>query len=264
MNLQSQRPKNDRTYEFVVVSQPKTGCAFGDQPLSRIPISPPLVARLRIFDHEGVEVTAGDDMPFFTCQVSLLTEDGRSADLVVPRSIPTPIEDEAPAETPSSKRRATGRMSSGRGSSGTSGQTPNASGSQRTVSQSASTSASIESSAGQGLMSSFTLPTRMLAGDRPAHADIYFDENKQRRLLFIFPEISVRLVGKFRFQLNLTRLPSSNAPVPSFAFASTVTDVVTVVERNDFVASAPDGIVSALAAQGFDFPMLNSKTLIES
>ncbi|KAE8211501.1 hypothetical protein CF327_g4762 [Tilletia walkeri] len=261
MDLQLQGVQDERTYELVVVSQPKIGCAFEDQPLSRIPISPPLIARLRIFDRDGVEITAGDDLPFFTCQVSLLTEDGRSADLV--RSIPRLTEPEAPVASGSTRRRATGRKASS---------PRKASGSSRVVSQSASTSTSTSTtvnlsgaSSELGLPTSLSIPTRMLAGDRPAHADIYFDENNQRRLLFIFPEVSVRHVGKFRFQLNLTRLPSSSSsiPIPSFALASIVSEVFTVVERSEFNITAAEGIVSALAAQGYNFPMLNSSSLIE-
>ncbi|KAK0525515.1 hypothetical protein OC842_005482 [Tilletia horrida] len=97
----------------------------------------------------------------------------------------------------------------------------------------------------------------MLAGDRPAHAEIYYDMDNQRRLLFIFSEICIRLAGKFRLQLTLTRLPSSglSLPLPSFALASTVTDIITVVERDEFAIGGPTPLMKCLQRQGVSFPV---------
>ncbi|KAL9933736.1 hypothetical protein V8E36_007394 [Tilletia maclaganii] len=225
---------DERTYELVIVEQPTTGCAFGQQPLSRIPIFPALIARLRIFDREGVEVTAGDDLPFLTCQVSLLTEQGESADLVMGQS-PTAQGDAEASTAPepsTSRRRTTRRVSSRGGAAGRKTQ--------------AKAKAKAQSSGDDSFSSTdgpILAPTRMLAGDRPAHAEIYFDLDNQRRLLFIFSDVCIRLTGKYRLQLSLTRLPGSGhiLPLPSVTLASAVTDLITVVERDAFqVLSKPN------------------------
>ncbi|KAK0546789.1 hypothetical protein OC845_004417 [Tilletia horrida] len=220
--------------------------------LSRIPVAPPLIAQLRTFDKEGVEITAGEDLPYLTCTVSLLTEHGGDANLVMASPVPSASTPEREPSNAKGKKRASGRKSSGRHGTGRGADSRGASNQHP-----ADAEAEASGQRGPGLSpSTASVPTRTLAGDRPAQGELYLDLDDQRRLFFIFPEVCVRLPGRFRLQIHLSRIPSSNGSDSPFAnsmLTGAITDVITVVDRENFVAPGPTRLMRRLAEQGVVF-----------
>ncbi|KDQ61583.1 hypothetical protein JAAARDRAFT_31041 [Jaapia argillacea MUCL 33604] len=66
-----------KSYHLEIVQQPVRAAEFGSRPLSRLPLSPPLVVQLHIKDQAGNPVTESDhEVPFLISHLSLFTTDG--------------------------------------------------------------------------------------------------------------------------------------------------------------------------------------------
>ncbi|KIY52837.1 hypothetical protein FISHEDRAFT_34192, partial [Fistulina hepatica ATCC 64428] len=57
-------------YELEIIQQPQMAAEFGDAILSRLPITPPIIARLTIRDHAGHAIFP-DDIEFMIATLSL-------------------------------------------------------------------------------------------------------------------------------------------------------------------------------------------------
>ncbi|KZV68953.1 hypothetical protein PENSPDRAFT_744045 [Peniophora sp. CONT] len=80
-----------RRYQLEVIQQPEVAAEFGANALSRLPLSPPLVARLTICDDRRGSIDDDPDLPFLIAQLVLFSEDGRhELDAQAPSAIATP------------------------------------------------------------------------------------------------------------------------------------------------------------------------------
>ncbi|KAK0217992.1 velvet factor, partial [Armillaria fumosa] len=65
-----------RTYQLEVVQQPQKTAEFRNASLSRLPLTPPLVARLVVRDPSGNPVIPYAELPFLIAHLSLYTDNG--------------------------------------------------------------------------------------------------------------------------------------------------------------------------------------------
>ncbi|OSX64210.1 hypothetical protein POSPLADRAFT_1137985, partial [Postia placenta MAD-698-R-SB12] len=71
-----------RSYRLEIVQHPAKTAEFRDSTLTRLPLAPPLIARLLIPDQSEVAAVDDADLPFLVAQLSLLSSDGSaSADI---------------------------------------------------------------------------------------------------------------------------------------------------------------------------------------
>ncbi|KAJ8094671.1 hypothetical protein PM082_010677 [Marasmius tenuissimus] len=66
------------SYRLEVVQQPTRAAEFRNAPLSRLPITPPVIVRLVIRDSSGNPVVPNVELPFLIAHLSLYSEDGRT------------------------------------------------------------------------------------------------------------------------------------------------------------------------------------------
>ncbi|KAF9526141.1 velvet factor-domain-containing protein [Crepidotus variabilis] len=72
---------NTRSYHLEIVQQPLRTAEFGTAYLSRVPITPPIIARLTVRDPSGNSVVPEAELPFLIAHLSLFSGDGtRSLD----------------------------------------------------------------------------------------------------------------------------------------------------------------------------------------
>lgn len=131
-----------------------------------------------------------EEMPFLVCHVSLITESGQSADLLSPASSPTRAEEQTSAS---------GSTSEVSGSSSRRG------GSSRRRGAATSLSPVQPPRGAESLQSAG--PLRMLYGTLVASPQHFQDIEGQMRTFFLYPEISVRAVGRFQIRVVLMRIP---------------------------------------------------------
>ncbi|TIA89914.1 hypothetical protein E3P99_01812 [Wallemia hederae] len=74
----SQDSLNGRTHWLDIIQSPLRSAPFGSSYYSRLPLSPPPVVRLVVKNGEGIPMDIHDELPFYVCHASLLTEDGDS------------------------------------------------------------------------------------------------------------------------------------------------------------------------------------------
>ncbi|KAI0766585.1 velvet factor-domain-containing protein [Trametes elegans] len=67
-----------RTYRLEIVQHPDRTAEFGSSTLTRLPLAPPLIARLVLRDSSGRTVIDESELPFLVAQLSLLSGDGSS------------------------------------------------------------------------------------------------------------------------------------------------------------------------------------------
>jgi len=65
-----------RTYHLEVIQHPLRTAEFGYASLSRLPLTPPIVARLTVRDPSGNSVVPDAELPFLIAHLSLFTENG--------------------------------------------------------------------------------------------------------------------------------------------------------------------------------------------
>ncbi|KAF8801302.1 hypothetical protein BYT27DRAFT_7226880 [Phlegmacium glaucopus] len=68
-----------RSYELEVVQHPLRTAEFGMANLSRLPLTPPIIARLTVKDPSGNSVVPEAELPFLIAHLSLFTGDGLTA-----------------------------------------------------------------------------------------------------------------------------------------------------------------------------------------
>ncbi|KAJ3906349.1 velvet factor, partial [Lentinula edodes] len=65
-----------RLYHLEVVQQPQRAAEFSNYPLSRLPVTPPIIVRLDIHDASGNPVVPEAELPFLIAHLSLYNENG--------------------------------------------------------------------------------------------------------------------------------------------------------------------------------------------
>ncbi|KAL9713779.1 hypothetical protein Ac2012v2_003390 [Leucoagaricus gongylophorus] len=68
-----------RSYHLEIVQHPQRTAEFGHSSLSRLPITPPIIARLTVRDPSGNSVVPEAELPFLIAHLSLFSEDGLTA-----------------------------------------------------------------------------------------------------------------------------------------------------------------------------------------
>jgi len=80
-----------RTYHLEVVQHPQKAAEFRNATLSRLPVTPPIIAKLIVRDSSGNSVVPEAELPFLIAHLSLYSEDGeRRLDTVPPMSTSSP------------------------------------------------------------------------------------------------------------------------------------------------------------------------------
>ncbi|KAF9447518.1 hypothetical protein P691DRAFT_671368 [Macrolepiota fuliginosa MF-IS2] len=65
-----------RSYHLDIVQHPQKTAEFGQSSLSRLPITPPIIAQLTVRDPSGNSVVPEAELPFLIAHLSLFSEDG--------------------------------------------------------------------------------------------------------------------------------------------------------------------------------------------
>ncbi|KAJ3814178.1 velvet factor, partial [Lentinula lateritia] len=65
-----------RLYHLEVIQQPQRAAEFSNYPLSRLPVTPPIIVRLDIHDASGNPVVPEAELPFLIAHLSLYNENG--------------------------------------------------------------------------------------------------------------------------------------------------------------------------------------------
>ncbi|KAF9462955.1 velvet factor-domain-containing protein [Collybia nuda] len=68
-----------RTYHLEVIQHPQKTAEFGQASLSRLPLTPPIIARLTVRDPSGNSVVPEAELPFLIAHLSLFSGDGLTA-----------------------------------------------------------------------------------------------------------------------------------------------------------------------------------------
>ncbi|ORX39076.1 velvet factor [Kockovaella imperatae] len=68
-----------RTYRITPIQQPERSAAFQGAYLSRLPLSPPLIIQLDVWNEAGELIIPYEELPFLVCSISLETPSGSSA-----------------------------------------------------------------------------------------------------------------------------------------------------------------------------------------
>ncbi|KAF7770578.1 hypothetical protein Agabi119p4_6552 [Agaricus bisporus var. burnettii] len=66
-----------RSYHLEIVQEPQKTAEFGQSNLSRLPVTPPIIAQLTVRDPSGNSVVPEAELPFLIAHLSLFSEDGR-------------------------------------------------------------------------------------------------------------------------------------------------------------------------------------------
>ncbi|KAG5652045.1 hypothetical protein H0H81_006495 [Sphagnurus paluster] len=68
-----------RSYRLEVVQHPQKTAEFGQSNLSRLPLTPPIIARLTVQDSSGNPIVPEAELPFLIAHLSLFSDDGMTA-----------------------------------------------------------------------------------------------------------------------------------------------------------------------------------------
>ncbi|KAJ7493463.1 velvet factor-domain-containing protein [Mycena galericulata] len=67
---------HNRTYKLTVVQHPQKTAEFGHARLSRLPLTPPMVVQLTVWDSNGNSIIPEEELPFLIAHLSLFSENG--------------------------------------------------------------------------------------------------------------------------------------------------------------------------------------------
>ncbi|KAJ2394398.1 hypothetical protein GGI05_002055 [Coemansia sp. RSA 2603] len=213
-----------RTYRLVIVQQPIRARMCGSSDKDWRPVSPPPVLKLELYDMDGNPVIESSFMQFLVIHTTLFKDD-REEELTVV---------ELPHNA-SSKRISAAAKSRKRG-----------------VTQFGYRAAE------PGLEME-----NNLLGDYAASSSIVEDERGERGCFFVFPNLSIRLEGRYRLRFMLIKLPSMcDAQHPMFPQCiSTVDsepfDVFSIKTFPGMIEST--ALSRALAQQGLKIPIRNTQ-----
>ncbi|WWC64106.1 uncharacterized protein I303_106713 [Kwoniella dejecticola CBS 10117] len=72
-----------RTYRITPIQSPTLGAAFQGAYLSRLPLAPPLILQLDVWDSDGDLIIPYDELPFLICHLSLQTPEEEDAAMII-------------------------------------------------------------------------------------------------------------------------------------------------------------------------------------
>ncbi|KAJ1799553.1 hypothetical protein LPJ59_001745 [Coemansia sp. RSA 2399] len=188
------------------------------------PVSPPPVLKLELFDMEGNSVIDGTFMQYLVVHTTLWKENQEEELTVV----------ELPHNT-NSKRISAAAKSRKRGVT-------------QFVAREAEPGLEIENN---------------LLGEYSASSSIVEDENGERGCYFVFPNLSIRLEGRYRLRFALIKLPNMHdEQQPMFpncitSIFSEPFDVYSIKTFPGMIESTP--LSRALAQQGLKIPIRNTQ-----
>ncbi|PWN28742.1 hypothetical protein BDZ90DRAFT_217817, partial [Jaminaea rosea] len=242
-------------YELVSIQEPTDGSAFGSNLLSRLPLAPPLILRLRVFDtRDGRELPSDVEGSWLLCQVQLTTESGQTADMIstsaatsgsvtsppVRRSSRQIARSTAAATASSSSPPPTQAVVSGSAGAGTAENTD--------------ASGPVSTSSPSGIL---THPLRMLYGSLTASPQVFRSTDGPLATFFFFPEVCVRVRGRYRLRATLLRLPSSTSTTSSASavLATIQTSPFNVQLASEYIAPYVTDLTRHFARQGAALPL---------
>jgi len=177
----------DKTYHLQILQHPVTGAEHGAYPLSRLPLSPPLILRLKVSNRKGAQIAIDEEFPFFVAHLHLLNE----------QAVPIQEQHSNPSQ-------------------------------------------------------------QLLYGTLVAAPQAFKDQAGYRGYFFVFPDVSLRLRGRYRLGISLTRLQTNllNTQMvggSTGCLAQVVTDTFDVVTRAQYTAAPVTDLSACLQEQGACF-----------
>ncbi|KAJ2477609.1 hypothetical protein IWW56_004229 [Coemansia sp. RSA 2131] len=212
-----------RAFRFTIVQQPIRARMCGSSDKDWRPLSPPTVIKLELFDVDGNRVIENSFMQHLVVHTTLWNESKEEELTVV----------ELPHNT-NSKRISAAAKSRKRGVTDF-GQLKHEPGLE------------IENN---------------LLGDYSATSMIVDDESGQRGCFFVFPNLSIRLEGRYRLRFTLIKLPEMQraALMAPKCMCSTFSDAFDVYSIKTFPGMIESTALSrALAQQGLKIPIRNTQ-----
>ncbi|KAJ1898869.1 hypothetical protein LPJ66_002477 [Kickxella alabastrina] len=213
-----------RAFRLTIVQQPIRARMCGSSDKDWRPVSPPPVLKLELYDVEGNPVIEGGFMQFLVIHTTLWKEDQEEELTVV----------ELPHNA-SSKRISAAAKSRKRG-----------------VTQFGCRAAE------PGLEME-----NNLLGDYTASSSIVEDEMGERGCFFVFPNLSIRLEGRYRLRFTLIKLPSmgdAQHPMIPTCLSSVFSDPFDVYSIKTFPGMIESTALSrSLAQQGIKIPIRNTQ-----
>ncbi|KAJ2180733.1 hypothetical protein EV180_005682 [Coemansia sp. RSA 518] len=212
-----------RAFRFTIVQQPIRARMCGSSDKDWRPLSPPTVIKLELFDIDGNRVIENSFMQHLVVHTTLWNESKEEELTVV----------ELPHNT-NSKRISAAAKSRKRGVTHF-GQLKHEPGLE------------IENN---------------LLGDYSATSMIVDDETGQRGCFFVFPNLSIRLEGRYKLRFTLIKLPEMQQPalMAPKCVASAFSDAFDVYSIKTFPGMIESTALSrALAQQGLKIPIRNTQ-----
>ncbi|KAJ1961737.1 hypothetical protein GGI12_003078 [Dipsacomyces acuminosporus] len=209
---------------MVIVQQPVRARMCGSSDKDWRPVSPPPVLKLVLYDHHGNPVIDNSFMQYLVIHTTLWKDDQEEELTVV----------ELPHNT-NSKRISAAAKSRKRG---------------------------VTQFGFKSLEPGLELENNLL-GDYTASSSIVEDETGERGCFFVFPNLSIRLEGRYRFRFSLIKLPSMSdheqPMIPKFIshVFSDPFDVYSIKTFPGMIESTP--LSRALAQQGLKIPIRNTQ-----
>ncbi|KAJ2515874.1 hypothetical protein H4217_004922, partial [Coemansia sp. RSA 1939] len=213
-----------RGLKLAIVQQPIRARMCGSSDKDWRPVSPPPVLKLELFDMEGNSVIDGTFMQYLVVHTTLWKENQEEELTVV----------ELPHNT-NSKRISAAAKSRKRGVT-------------QFVAREAEPGLEIENN---------------LLGEYSASSSIVEDENGERGCFFVFPNLSIRLEGRYRLRFMLIKLPNMHdehqpmLPTCIDTMFSEPFDVYSIKTFPGMIESTP--LSRALAQQGLKIPIRNTQ-----
>ncbi|KAJ1836217.1 hypothetical protein IWW55_000041 [Coemansia sp. RSA 2706] len=213
-----------RAFRFTIVQQPIRARMCGSSDKDWRPLSPPAVIKLELFDMNGNRVIENTFMQHLVVHTTLWNESKEEELTVV----------ELPHNT-NSKRISAAAKSRKRG-----------------VTQ-----------FGQLTLEPGLEIENNLLGDASATSWVVEDEHGERGCFFVFPNLSIRLEGRYRLRFLLIKLPSMTDPQPTMVpkclgtVFSEAFDVYSIKTFPGMIESTP--LSRALAQQGLKIPIRNTQ-----
>ncbi|KAI9474775.1 hypothetical protein LPJ78_004879 [Coemansia sp. RSA 989] len=213
-----------RSFQFKIVQQPIRARMCGSSDKDWRPLSPPAVIKLELFDMEGNRVIENSFMQHLVVHTTLWNENKEEELTVV----------ELPHNS-NSKRISAAAKSRKRG-----------------VTQ-----------FGQLKVEPGLEIENNLLGDHAATSMVVEDERGERGCFFVFPNLSIRLEGRYRLRFMLIKLPSMSDPQPMMVpkclstVFSDAFDVYSIKTFPGMIESTP--LSRALAQQGLKIPIRNTQ-----
>lgn len=210
-----------RLLKLVLIQQPIRARMCGSSDRDWRPVSPPPVLRLELYDMQGQPIIDHVFMQNLVLHTTLWTEDCEEELTVV----------ELPQNT-NSKRISAAAKSRKRGIT----------------------------TFGNGSIKPGLEIENNLLGDYSASSSIVEDDQGEHGCYFVFPNLSIRLEGRYRLKFNLIKLPNLKDTLVPTNLATTFSDPFDVYSIKTFPGMIESTALSrTLAQQGIKIPIRNTQ-----